>query len=105
MARGFDPQGTEQAAQGAVDVLKVLSHVGRLQILCHLLDGQMNVGALSDALGEPQASVSQQLMRLRAAGFVRAERQGKQVLYGLADARVVPVIEALRQGFCAKPDA
>ena len=101
MAKGFDPSGTQDAVERAVDVLKVLSHVGRLQILCHLLDGDLNVGALSLAVGEPQATVSQQLMRLRAQGFVRATRQGKQVLYGIADQRVIPVIDALRRSFCA----
>lgn len=103
MAKGFDPDGTQEAAASAVNVLKVLSHVGRLQILCHLLDGDLNVGALSLAVNEPQAAVSQQLMRLRAEGFVRAQRRGKQMLYGIADARVIPVIEALRKSFCAGP--
>ncbi len=102
MATGFDPGGTQDAAESAVNVLKVLSHVGRLQILCLLLDGQMNVGALSEALQEPQARVSQQLMRLRAEAFVRAERRGRQMLYGLADVRIIPLIKALRQGFCAE---
>lgn len=97
---GFDPRGMAESAQQAVNVLKTLSHVGRLQILCHLLDGEMNVGALSEALGEPQATVSQQLMRLRAEGFVSARRDGKQMNYALADARVIPVIEALRRSYC-----
>ena len=101
VAKGFDPSGTQDAVESAVNVLKVLSHVGRLQILCHLLDGDLNVGALTLAVQEPQATVSQQLMRLRAEGFVRATRQGKQVLYGIADARVIPVIDALRRSFCA----
>lgn len=90
----------DDAAESAVIVLKALSHVGRLQILCHLLDQKMNVGELSQALGESQASVSQQLMRLRAEGFVRAERQGKNMLYVIADARVIPMIQALRSSFC-----
>lgn len=99
-ASGFDPHGTAEAARTAVNVLKTLSHVGRLQILCHLLDRDMNVGALSDLLQEPQASVSQQLMRLRAQGLVMAKRDGKQMRYAIADARVIPVIEALRTGYC-----
>lgn len=97
---GFDPRGMVESAQLAVAVLKTLSHVGRLQILCHLLDGEKNVSALSEALGEPQATVSQQLMRLRAEGFVLARRDGKQKNYALADARVIPVIEALRSSYC-----
>lgn len=104
MAAGFDPGGTREAVENAVNVLKALSHVGRLQILCHLLDGKLNVSALSQALGATQAAVSQQLMRLRAEGFVRAERQGKQMLYGLANTRIIPVIEALRQGYCLAMD-
>ncbi|MDP4033445.1 MAG: metalloregulator ArsR/SmtB family transcription factor [Pseudorhodobacter sp.] len=100
MAAGFDPDGKDEAAQSVVNVLKVLSHTGRLQILCHLLDGKMNVGALSAVLGESQASVSQQLMRLRSEGFVRARRQGKTMLYEIADARVLPVIQALRGSYC-----
>ena len=97
---GFDPEGRTQAAVRAVGVLKALSHVGRLQILCHLLDGEMNVGTLAEVTGEPQATVSQQLMRLRAEGFVTARRAGKHVLYGCADARVAPVIAALRSAYC-----
>ncbi|MBC2834812.1 winged helix-turn-helix transcriptional regulator [Gemmobacter straminiformis] len=98
---GFDPAGDAVAAREVVTVLKALSHTGRLQILCHLLGGEMNVGALSEALAEPQAAVSQQLMRLRSEGFVRARREGKHVLYGFADGRVAAVIAALRAAYCA----
>ncbi len=90
-----------ESAERAVALLKALSHAGRLRILCHLIDGEMNVGQLSAALNEPQASVSQQLMRLRAEGFVRPARHGKHVTYKLDREDIVPVIAALRQSFCA----
>ncbi|RGP36315.1 ArsR/SmtB family transcription factor [Pseudotabrizicola alkalilacus] len=99
MAAGSEP-GRKNDAESVVTVLKVLSHTGRLQILCLLLDGRMNVGALSAVLGEPQAAVSQQLMRLRSEGFVRASRHGKTMLYEIADPRVLPVIQALRSSYC-----
>ncbi|ESW60421.1 MAG: ArsR family transcriptional regulator [Rhodobacter sp. CACIA14H1] len=88
------------AAERAVAMLKTLSHAGRLRILCHLIDGDMNVGELSDALHEPQASVSQHLMRLRAEGFVRPVRSGKHITYTLGREDMVPVIAALREGVC-----
>ncbi len=98
---GFDPKGNDpEAAARAVALLKALSHVGRLQILCYLLDRTMCVSQLSEALHEPQAAVSQQLMRLRAEGFVQAHREGKSVVYGLARHDIVPVIQSLRQAFC-----
>lgn len=104
MNDGFDQHGTDpEAVERAVVLLKALSHVGRLQILCHLLGGEMNVGELSDAMRETQASISQQLMRLRAEGLVRPHRAGKHIVYRLARDDVAPVIEALRQNLCRAP--
>ena len=99
MIDSFAPDDPE-AAERAVALLKSLSHVGRLRILCSLLSRDMNVGDLSQAVGEPQATVSQQLMRLRAAGLVRASRRGRTVTYSLGRAESLPVIAALRESFC-----
>lgn len=99
VAKAFGPDDPE-AAERAVALLKSLSHVGRLRILCSLLGGDMNVGDLSLALAEPQAAVSQQLMRLRAEGLVKATRRGKTVTYSLGRAESLPIIAALRECFC-----
>jgi DNA-binding transcriptional ArsR family regulator len=106
----FDPAqtpdgfgGNAASAAQAVNLLKALSHEGRLQILCMLLDREMSVGELADALGVQQPTASQQLMRLRAEGFVTTRRDGKAIFYRLQRQDVVPVITALRDLFCAKP--
>lgn len=99
MTDSFAPHDPE-AAERAVGLLKALSHVGRLRILCHLIERDMNVGELSEALAEPQASVSQQLMRLRAEGFVRPVRHGKHVVYTLGREDIAPIIGALRTSLC-----
>jgi DNA-binding transcriptional ArsR family regulator len=96
--------GTEGQAARAVALLKSLSHAGRLQILCLLLDRAMNVTEIAAALGCTQAQVSQQLMRLRAEGIVQTRRSGKQVIYQLARAEVAPVVSVLRDTFCSRPD-
>jgi ArsR family transcriptional regulator, virulence genes transcriptional regulator len=96
--------GTQEQAARAVALLKSLSHEGRLQMLCLLLDQDMNVTQLADALGTTQANVSQQLMRLRAEGIVQTRRSGKQVFYQLARAEVAPVVTVLRDTFCRHPD-
>lgn len=95
--------GTPHDAARAVALLKSLSHEGRLQILCLLLDGDLNVGQLSAALGLTQAAVSQQLMRLRSEGIVQTRRDGKNVIYSLARQEVSAIVTALRDAFCAKP--
>ncbi len=104
MTDSFVPDDPE-AAKRAVALLKSLSHVGRLRILCSLLQRDMNVSELSTTLGEPQAGISQQLMRLRAEGLVVDCRKGRHVTYRLGRDDIIPVIAALRQAFCCEPSA
>lgn len=92
--------GNPEAAERAVALLKSMSHSGRLRILCCLLDHDRTVGELSATLAEPQPSVSQQLMRLRAEGLVTCARSGKSVTYRLASPHVTAIITALRHAFC-----
>jgi DNA-binding transcriptional ArsR family regulator len=94
--------GTAEQAARAVALLKSLSHEGRLQILCLLVDGERNVTELAEALGTSPVSVSQQLMRLRAEGIVRTRRAGKSVYYTLAREEVVAIVSALRDAFCKR---
>ena len=51
--------GTQDQAARAVALLKSLSHEGRLQILCLLVGGDLNVTQLAEALGVSPVSVSQ----------------------------------------------
>jgi DNA-binding transcriptional ArsR family regulator len=94
--------GTAEQAARAVALLKSLSHEGRLQILCLLVDGELNVTQLAEALGSSPVTVSQQLMRLRAEGIVQTRREGKSVIYSLARAEVATIVTALRDTFCKR---
>ena len=94
--------GTAEQAGRAVALLKSLSHEGRLQILCLLVDGEKNVTQLAEGLGTSPVNVSQQLMRLRAEGIVTTRREGKSVIYQLARSEVEAIVTALRDTFCRK---
>lgn len=94
--------GTAEQAAKAVALLKSLSHEGRLQILCLLVDGERSVSQLAEALGSSPVSVSQQLMRLRAEGIVQTRREGKSVIYLLAREEVTAIVTALRDTFCKR---
>jgi DNA-binding transcriptional ArsR family regulator len=94
--------GTPEQASRAVALLKSLSHEGRLQILCCLVDGELSVTQLAGALGASPVSVSQQLMRLRAEGIVQTRREGKSVIYSLAREEVAAIVTALRDTFCKR---
>lgn len=94
--------GTAEQASKAVALLKLLSHEGRLQILCLLVEGDLNVTQLAQALGTSPVTVSQQLMRLRAEGVVQTRRKGKSVFYNLAQEEVATVVTAVRDSFCKR---
>ena len=65
----------------------------RLRIL-RVLDeaGELSAGELVRRLGLPQATVSTHLGCLRWCGFVSSRREGRAVIYGVADARVCELI-------------
>jgi len=85
----------------AASFLKTIGHEGRLMILCHLVSGEKSVGTLETLLSARQATVSQQLSRLRLEGLVSSRRVGKSIYYTLADDRTRKVLEAICEVFCA----
>jgi len=91
-------------ASAASAFLKAMAHDGRLMILCHLVAGSRTVGELESIVPFRQAAVSQQLARLRLEGMVQAKRDGKHLLYSLADPRVIKLVTTLHEIFCAEED-
>lgn len=83
----------------AVEILKALGHAGRLAIMCQLAEGEKSVNMLETRLGIRQASVSQQLARLRQEGLVKHRRQGKSIYYSVASERVRGIVETVRTEF------
>lgn len=88
------------SACDASNMLKALSHEGRLMILCHLVTGEKSVTELENLLSARQAAVSQQLARLRLEGLVTPRRDGKAIYYSLADERPKQIIEVIYDLFC-----
>jgi DNA-binding transcriptional ArsR family regulator len=85
----------------ASELLKGMAHEGRLMILCDLLHGEKSVGELEVLQSRRQASVSQQLARLRLEGLVSARRDGRMIYYGIASDKARSIIGALYKSFCA----
>ena len=77
-------------------LLKALSHPLRLQIVRGLLVGGChNVRCMESGTGQSQSTISQHLMRLKAAGVVKCERVGNEVYYEVADPAAAAVVAAL----------
>ena len=78
------PVSLKQASACAAK-LKVLADPTRLAVVEALIDGPKHVGTLQKLLGVEQSLLSHHLQTLREAGLVTGDRDGKAVLYRLAD--------------------
>ena len=96
----LDVTGMEASAHDATNLLKALSHEGRLLILCHLTTGEKSVTEFERLLDTSQAAVSQQLARLRLEGLVNFRREGKAIYYSLADPKVRRILDVLHELYC-----
>lgn len=87
-------------AARAESLLKSLANANRLMILCHLINGERNVGELEALVGLSQSALSQHLARLKDQGIVTNRKSGSQVFYSLVDQDVVQVMQALHALYC-----
>tara|TARA_R110002167_G_scaffold259740_1_gene466252 strand:+ start:93 stop:755 length:663 start_codon:yes stop_codon:yes gene_type:complete len=77
-------------------VARALGHPHRLELLEHVAQGERGVEALAERVGLSVANASHHLKQLRRAGLVQARREGKFVLYRLADDSALALLTALR---------
>ena len=89
-----------QKARKASDFLKAMANENRLVILCLLAERERTVTELESLLALSQATVSQQLARLRHEGLVEARREGRAVYYSLPDDTTRRFIQAIYDKFC-----
>jgi DNA-binding transcriptional ArsR family regulator len=76
---------------------RLLSEPARLQLLCLLRQGALDVGSLIETTGFSQSHISRQLGQLQRAGLVRCSREGNRTLWW-ADSDLVDQLCTLVQG-------
>lgn len=91
--------GTEDIAE----LFRIIGHPSRLTLLLALVAGEHGVGALEQATGIGQPSLSQQLGVLRKAELVVTRREAKQVFYSL-NPEVLHVVRATIVKLCGAAD-
>ncbi len=77
------------------ELLSMLAHPTRLQILELLRGKELCVCDLQAALKQRQACVSQHLMALREAGLVTCRKAGLRVYYRLSDTRLPELLDKI----------
>jgi len=78
------------------ELLKVMAHHYRLEILQKLENDVLCVSDMEEILGTGQSNISQHLSVLRRAGLVDYYVDGKLRCYFLKDPKVLDILAALR---------
>ena len=74
------------------DLFKVFADTTRIKILYALMEEDLCVAHIAEAVGATQSAVSHQLRILKQARLVKFQRVGKQVVYSLSDDHVHTVL-------------
>ena len=96
----MNPEKLEENAEKAAKLLKIMSHPGRLMVLCHLMNGECPVSVLNQAVPLSQSALSQHLANLRKADLVDTRRESQVIHYRLKDRAVSKILETLYTIYC-----
>lgn len=82
----------EEIIYDLADLFKVFSDSTRIKILVALFDGELCVNDIAEKVGMSQTAISHQLRVLKQSHLIKYRRQGKSVIYSLADDHVKTII-------------
>ena len=84
-----DKQITEKIA----DLFKAFADPTRVQILSNLVERELCVTDIAEAVNLSQSAVSHQLRILKQMYLIKYRREGKNILYSLADDHVRTILQ------------
>lgn len=83
----------KEIMESIADLFKAFGDTTRVQILYNLLHGELCVGEIAEAVELTQSAVSHQLRILKQIHLIKCRREGKNILYALADDHVRTILE------------
>ena len=91
--KSFSDFPKEEMLYDLADFFKIFADSTRIKILVALDKEPLCVCEISELLSMSSSAVSHQLKSLRQSNLIRSSRQGKNIIYSLADSHVRDIIE------------
>jgi ArsR family transcriptional regulator len=82
----------EDALFDLAELFKIFGDSTRIKILFVLLESDLSVNDIAKVLHMTQSAISHQLRILKSNGLVKYKREGKSLIYSLADAHVNTIL-------------
>ncbi len=88
-----------KALEQAAECLRTLAHPHRLRMIQMMFQGEYTVGELAADCGIAPAAASEHLRLLLRCGFLTSERQGRKVIYQVAEPHLKDLLKCLEARF------
>lgn len=82
----------KETLEAIAELFKAFGDPTRVQILSHLQQREMCVGDIAEAVELSQSAISHQLRILKQMHLIKFRRDGKNILYSLADDHVRTIL-------------
>lgn len=83
---------TEDMLFDLAELYKIFGDSTRVKILFALLKNELSVNDIAESLGMTQSAISHQLRILKSSSLVEYRREGKSLIYSLADSHVESIL-------------
>ena len=90
----------EELLYDLADLFRVFSDTTRIKILYALMAQELSVGDIAEETGSSQSAVSHQLRTLKQSHLVKFRRDGRNILYSLADDHVYTMLNQGMSHIC-----
>lgn len=99
--RQVNPERMQSRCLEVSTVMKAIAHPQRLMILCHLAEGEKNVGDILELCDISQSQLSQFLNRMQREKFLKVRKESQFSYYSIADVKITKLIQSMQKIFCA----
>lgn len=89
----MQPTPDRETLEGIATLFKGFADTTRVQILTLLAQGELCVNDIAQGVGLSQSAVSHQLGTLKQMHLIKYRRDGKNILYSLADDHVRTILQ------------
>ena len=83
----------KETIEAIAELFKAFGDPTRVEILSLLMQQERCVGDIAEAVGLSQSAVSHQLRALKQIHLIKFRREGKNILYSLADDHVRTILK------------
>lgn len=89
----MQPIPEKETLEEIAELFKAFGDATRVQILSNLVGRELCVGDIAQAVDLSQSAISHQLRILKQMHLIKYRRDGKNLLYSLADDHVLTILQ------------